>query len=104
MTLFVTTIAVDFGNISGLLLLLLSLTTFGCGWSGISSSCGVRFFAPSLAALLFFLFPDLLRGLLGLGNLLNRVGLILGLRGLRLIVPRIEIHLQGSFPLGAPVT
>ncbi len=103
MTLFVATIVGDFGNISWLLLLLLSLTTCGCGWSGISSSCGVRPFASSLAALLLFFFPGLLRRLLGLGNWFDRVGLILGLRGLRLIVPRIETHIQGLFPLGAPV-
>ncbi len=94
MTLFVATIAGDFRDILGLLLFFLSLATSGCGWSCISSSCsGVRPFAPSLAALLLFLFLGLLRGLLGLGNLLDRVGLILGLRGLRLIVPKIETHL-----------
>ncbi len=102
MTLFVTTIAGDFRNISGLLLLFLSLVTSGYGWSCISSSCsGVRPFVLSLVALLLFLFPGLLRGLLGLGDLFDRGGLIFGLQGLCLIVPRIETHLQGSFPLGA---
>ncbi len=105
MTLFVATIAGDFGDISGFLLLLLSLTTCGCGWSDISSSCGVRPFASSLAALLLFLFPGLLRGLLGLRALFGRIGLVLGLRGLlvSLIVPIIETHLQRSFPFGAPL-
>ncbi len=103
MALFVATIAGDFGIISGLLLLLLSLTTCGCGWSGISSSCGVRPFAPSLATLLLFLFLGLLRGLFGLENLFDRVGLILDLQGLRFIIPRIKTHLQESFSLGAPV-
>ncbi len=95
MTLFVATIAGDFGDISGLRLLFLSLTTCGCGWSGISSSCGVRPFAPSLAALLLFLFPGLLRGLLGLGALFGWIGLVLGMRGIfvSLIVPIIETHL-----------
>ncbi len=103
MTLIVATIAGDFRDILGLVLLFLSLATCGYGWSCISLSCSGWPFAPSLAALLLFLFPGLLRGLLGLGDLFDRVGLILGLQGLRLIVSRLETYLQGSFPLGTPL-
>ncbi len=79
MTVFVVTIAGDFGDILDLFLLFLSLSTCGCGSSGISSSCKVRSFALSLATFLLFLFPGLLRGLLGLGALFGQIGLILGL-------------------------
>ena len=97
MALFVATITSDFGNISGYLLFFLSFTT--CGWSGISFSCEIRLFAPFLAVFLFFLFSGLLRGLLGLGNLFNQVGLIFSLQSLlvNLIVPRIKTHLQRLF-------
>ncbi len=102
-TLFVATIAGDFRDILGLFLLFLSLTTCGCGWSGISSSCGVRLFALSLTTLLLFLFPGLLKGLLGLRALFDRIGLIFGLQGLfiTLIVSRIKTYLQGLFPFRA---
>ncbi len=101
-TFFVTTIAGDFGDISGPLLFLLSLTTCGCGWSGISSNCGVNRFAPSLSALLLFLFPGLLKGLLDLKALFGRVGLVLGLRDflISLIFPQIKTHLSELFPFG----
>ncbi len=80
MALFIIIITGDFGDISGFYLLCLSFATCSCGWSGISSSySGVRFFAPSLVALLLFLFPGRLRRLLGLGTLFGRVGFILGL-------------------------
>ncbi len=94
-TLFVITIADDFGNVLRLFLLFLSLTTCGCGWSSISSSYEVRPFAPSLVALLLFLFSGLLRGLLSFEGLFGQIGLVFGLQGLlvSLIVPRIETHL-----------
>ena len=80
------------------MVLFLALVTYSR--SGINPSGSVfRLFASSLAILLLFFFPGILRELFGFGVLLGLIDFIFGLRGLfvSLFVPEIDIYLQRSF-------
>lgn len=109
MSLFITTIIDDFGDISSFLFLPV-IITYGCNWNGISSSCNgatdLRLASSVLLSLMppfFLFFLGLFLDFPGLSLLFSLVELILDLQGLlvSLIIPKIETDFQKLFSLRA---